>query len=104
MLSQSSPSKRAMSRGSDNSGVYKNAGRNQQRGIVVAGARSPSLSQMSRDERRCRPDRGRGLERQASCGQVEMVAADRIHVAGIEAARSQSEDEQNRGPMLQQPG
>src|SRR5213593_2498922 len=66
--------------------------------------RIPSTCQMSRDECRSRPDRGRGLERQASSGQVEMVAAERIHVAVIEAARSQSEDEQDRGPVFQEAG
>src|SRR2546425_727910 len=103
MLSQSSPSKRAMPPGPDNSGVYKNAGRNQQRGMFPP-VRNPSTCQMSRDECRSRPDRGRGLERQASSGQVEMVAAERIHIAVIEAARSQSEDEQDRGPMFQEFG
>src|SRR5213594_1732142 len=103
MLSQSSPSKRAMSPGSDNSGVYKNAGRNQQRGMFPP-VRIPSTCQVSRDECRSRPDRGRGLERQASSGQVEVVAAERIHIAVIEAARSQSEDEQDRGPMFQEFG
>src|SRR2546426_321575 len=33
-----------------------------------------------------------------------MVAAERIHVAVIEAARSQSEDEQDRGAVFQEPG
>src|SRR6266566_3365397 len=33
-----------------------------------------------------------------------MIAAERIHVAVIEAARSQSEDEEDRGALFQQPG
>src|SRR5713101_7027017 len=104
MLSQSSPSKRAMSRDSDYSGVYKNAGRNQQRGMVPATPRSPSMVQMGCDERGSRPDRGCGLERQPPTGEVEMIATERIHVAVIEAARSQSEHEEDRGPMFQKPG
>src|SRR2546422_10441862 len=70
----------------------------------MAGVRPPSIFQMSRDERGSRPNRGRGFERQASRGQVEVIAAKRIHVAVIEAARSQSEDEEDRGAMFQEPG
>src|SRR5207244_1432127 len=95
MLSQSSPSKRAMSPSSDNSGVYKNAGRNQQRGMFPP-VRIPSTCQMSRDECRSRPDRGRGLERQASSGQVEMVAAERIHVTVLGGAEVRLERETER--------
>src|SRR2546425_12087045 len=64
--------------------------------------RAGSVRQMGRDQRRRRPDRGRRLQGEASPGEIEMVAAEGIHVAVIEAPRSQSEDEQDRRPVLQE--
>src|SRR5437667_11780645 len=104
MLSQSSPSRRVMAGGSDGSGVYKNAGRNQQRSTVGADAWANSVRQIGRDQRRRSPDRGGGLEGEASTCEVEVVAAQGIYVAVVQATRSQSEDEQNRRPMFQEPG
>src|SRR3989441_7723687 len=69
---------------------------------VWAHPRAGSVRQMGRDQRRRRPDRGRRLQGEASPGEIEMVAAEGIHVAVIEAPRSQSEDEQDRRPVLQE--
>src|SRR5438094_10427928 len=104
MLSQSSASKRGMARRSDGSGVYKNAGKDQQRGTLSRTPQMCSVRQMSRDQRWRRADRSRRLQGEASPGEIEMVAAEGIHVAVIEAPRSQSEDEQDRRPALQEPG
>src|SRR2546427_12862179 len=102
MLSQSSASKRGMGRRSDGSGVYKNAGKDQQRGTLWRTPQMCSVRQMSRDQRWRRADRSRRLQGEASPGEIEMVAAEGIHVAVIEAPRSQSEDEQDRRPVLQE--
>src|SRR5436309_2930122 len=103
MLSQSSASKRGMARRSDGSGVYKNAGKDQQRGTLSRTPQMCSVRQMSRDQRWRRADRSRRLQGEASPGEIEMVAAEGIHVAVIEAPRSQSEDEHDRRPVLQEP-
>src|SRR5206468_425799 len=52
-----------------------------------------SVRQMGRDQRRRRANRSRRLQGEASTRQVEMVAAEGIHIPVIEAPRSQSEDE-----------
>src|SRR3989475_9988167 len=57
---------------------------------------------MGRDQRRRRPDRGRRLQGEASPGEIEMVAAEGIYVAVIEAPWSQPEHEQNRRSLLQE--
>src|SRR5438552_7472411 len=67
-------------------------------------SRANSVRQIGRDQRRRRPDRGGGLEGEASTCEVEVVAAQGIYVAVVQATLSQSEDEQNRRPMFQEPG
>src|SRR2546427_156481 len=96
MLSQSSASKRGMARRSDGSGVYKNAGKDQQRGTLWRTPRMCSVRQMGRNQSRRRADRGRRLHGEASPRGIEMVAAEGIHVAVIAARRSQSEGESDR--------
>src|SRR2546427_9482452 len=101
MLSQSSPSKRDMPAVPTVPAYIR-----MQVGTAVryvwAHPRAGSVRQMGRDQRRRRPDRGRRLQGEASPGEIEMVAAEGIHVAVIEAPRSQSEDEQDRRPLLQE--
>src|SRR2546427_8554163 len=101
MLSQSSASKRGMARLSDGSGLYKNAGKDQQRGTFWRTAWSVSVRQMGSYQRRRRADRGSRLEGEATAREVEVVAAEGIHVAIIEAPRAQSEHEQDRRSVLQ---
>src|SRR5207245_11180957 len=69
---------------------------------VWAHPRAGSVRQMGRDQRRRRPDRGRRLQGEASTREIEMISAEGIHVAVIEAPRSQSEDEQDRRAVLQE--
>lgn len=49
---------------------------------------------MRHDHRRCGSEGGRGLERHASPGEVEVVSAEGIHRAVVEAARAKAEDEE----------
>src|SRR2546422_4299714 len=103
MLSQSSASKRGMARRSDGSGVYKNAGKDQQRGPLWRTPGRFSARKRGRNQRRRRADRSRRLQGEASTRQVEMVAAEGIHIPVIEAPRSQSEDEPDGRPVLKEP-